>query len=120
MEDGASPRVSVVDASLPLARHTAMIHAIATIRLHEGRADEFLRLFRELAVRVRAEPGCLEYTAAGDAPTTIPIQPPVRSNTVTVLEKWADVAALQAHLDSAHVAAFLDRTRGMTRVLEPV
>lgn len=102
-----------------------MIHAIATIRLREGRADEFLHLFRELAVRVRAEPGCLEYAAACDAPTAIPIQPPVRPDTVTVFEKWTDGAALQAHLDSGHVAAFLDRTRGMTReleirVLEPV
>jgi quinol monooxygenase YgiN len=101
-----------------------MIHVIATIQVQEGRSEAFLRLLRELIPEVRAEAGCLGYEAALDVMTSIPMQPPVRPDTVTVVEKWRDVAALQAHLDAAHVAAFLTRARGMIRnlqlqVLEP-
>lgn len=48
-----------------------MIRVIATIEVAAGRRDEFLALFRELAPKVQAEEGCVEYGPWIDLPTSI-------------------------------------------------
>jgi quinol monooxygenase YgiN len=89
----------------------AMIHVIATIDLNEGTREAFLAEFYRLMPEVLAEAGCVEYGPAIEIPTTIPVQSPPRQNSVTVIEKWADVAALQAHLKAPHMAAYRERVR---------
>ena len=72
-----------------------MIHVIATIELVEGKRNAFLDEFRRIIKIVRDEDGCIEYGPAIDLETEF--SDPPRENIVTIVEKWADVAALRAH-----------------------
>jgi len=83
-----------------------MIFVVATIETVPGRHEEFLRLFRELVPKVLAEEGCLEYAPMVDLPTSIEAQPAARPGVVTVVEQWASLDALEAHLIAPHMIAF--------------
>lgn len=101
-----------------------MIHVIATIEIEPGRRDEFLTHFAWVTPQVRAEAGCIEYGAAVDTPTPIPVQAPVRPNTVVVVEKWESVPHLQDHLQAPHMGEYRQRVAGLVKgvtlqVLEP-
>lgn len=86
-----------------------MIHVIATIQLAPGTRDEFLSHFRRIVPLVLREEGCLEYGPAVDLPTSIGAQIPVRDNVVTVIEKWAGVPELEAHLAAPHMIEYRQR-----------
>jgi quinol monooxygenase YgiN len=86
-----------------------MIHVIATIELVQGKRDAFLEEFRRIIKIVRDEDGCIEYGPAVDLETDV--SEPPRENIVTIMEKWADVAALRAHLKAPH----MDKYRAMVR-----
>jgi len=101
-----------------------MIHVIATVELAEGKREAFLEEFRKVVPLVRAEPGCLEYGAAVDVPTGIPVQGPPRENVVTIVEKWESVEALRAHLQAPHMLAYRPKVKDFVvgvklHVLEP-
>lgn len=101
-----------------------MIHVIATIRTATGRREDFLNEFHRLASLVRAEAGCIEYGPATDLDSGIAGQPTVRDDVVTVLEKWENVSALEAHLTASHMLSFRDTAADMVtgieiRVLRP-
>ena len=101
-----------------------MIHVVATIELNPGTRAAFLAEFRKLVSLVRAEAGCVEYGPAVDVASGIAAQPPVRENTVVVIEKWADLPALHAHLAAPHMADYRPRVKDYVRsvqlqVLEP-
>ncbi|MGI9455894.1 MAG: putative quinol monooxygenase [Aeoliella sp.] len=86
-----------------------MIHVIATLSVTPGRRDELLALFAELRPKVLAEDGCVEYGAAVDASTPFTsqgLQEPMREDVVMVVEKWENLAALQAHLTAPHMDEF--------------
>jgi len=102
-----------------------MIHVIATIELVEGQREAFLKEFRALVPKVRAEKGCLEYGPAVDVASGIAAQSPPRGDVVTVVEKWSDLAALKAHLVAPHMEDYRPRVKNLVRsttlqVLEPV
>jgi quinol monooxygenase YgiN len=88
-----------------------MIYVIATIEVVEGRREAFLKEFHRIVPVVRQEQGCLEYGPAVDVPTAIAAQGPTREQTVTVIEKWHNLEALQAHLAAPHMAAYRERVR---------
>lgn len=88
-----------------------MIIVLATLELSPDTRSDFLRAFRELAPLVRAEAGCQEYAATVDLETLIPLQPPVRPDVVTIVEKWDSVAALEAHLIAPHMREFRTRVK---------
>src|SRR5690606_19967734 len=101
-----------------------MIYVLATIEVVPGRRDECLREFNANVPAVRAEEGCLEYTPTVDVPTTIPAQGDPRPVVVTVVEKWADIEALEAHLIAPHMIAYRTRVKDLVQkvtlqVLEP-
>lgn len=101
-----------------------MIHVIATIELAPGAREAFVDEFRRLAPLVRAEDGCIEYSGAVDAQTSIAAGAPVRDDAFTVIEKWESEPALAAHLDAEHMHVHRDRVRGLAtktiiRVLRP-
>ena len=101
-----------------------MIHVIAEIDINEGRRSAFLREFNEVVPLVLEEDGCIEYGATIDASTEMERQAPRRKDTVTIVEKWSGIEALQAHIDSGHMAAYRERVKdhvaGATlRILEP-
>ena len=102
-----------------------MIHVIATINLAPGTRTAFLDEIGKLVPQVRAESGCLEYGAAVDEPTGLPVQTLVGEDAVIVVEKWESVDALNAHLKAPHMADYRERVKDFVRsvslkVLRPV
>ncbi|MBL9085209.1 MAG: antibiotic biosynthesis monooxygenase [Planctomycetales bacterium] len=101
-----------------------MIHVIATIELVAGKRDEFLAAFHELMPAVHAEDGCIEYGPTVDVRTNIPVQIPQRADTVTIVEKWRDLPALEAHLVAPHMGPYRAKVKSIVvsttlQVLEP-
>jgi quinol monooxygenase YgiN len=84
-----------------------MIIVIATIETAPGRRDDLLAIFRDLAPKVRNEEGCIEYNPSKDVACDLTT---VRDNVVTVVEKWASVAALKTHLAGAPMLDFRKQT----------
>lgn len=71
-----------------------MIGVIATLRTSEGKADEFERLFTQLAAQVRAnESGNIAYQICRSR---------TEPHTYKVLEIYRDEQALEAHRASEH------------------
>lgn len=101
-----------------------MIHVVAEIRLAPEARARFLEEFGRLVPSVRAEDGCLEYAGAVDLASGLAAAPPVRADVVTVIEKWRDVPALEAHLRTPHMAGYRKAVQGLVqdtviRVLAP-
>jgi quinol monooxygenase YgiN len=101
-----------------------MIHVLATVELANGKRPDFLTEFARVVPFVRAEKGCIEYGPAVDISSGIPMQAPVRENTVVIVEKWSDLEALKAHLIAPHMktyrAAVKDIVKGMAvQILKP-
>ena len=83
-----------------------MIHVIAIIELAPGTREAYLAVFRKLIPDVRVEKGCIEYGPAIDSQTDLANQTKVGPDKVVVVEKWEDLAALQAHSASPHMQAY--------------
>ncbi len=93
-----------------------MIHVIATIEIANGKRDSFLEEFRRIIKTVRDEDGCIEYGPAIDVETDF--SSPPRGNVVTVIEKWASVPALQAHLKAPHMARYQETVRDVVKDIQ--
>ncbi len=101
-----------------------MIYVIATIQVRPGKREAFLAEFHRNMPNVRAEKGCLEYGPTVDLRTEIKAQIPLRENTVTAVEKWESLPALQAHLVAPHMVGYRERVKDLVtsvtlQVLEP-
>lgn len=101
-----------------------MIHVIATIELADGKREAFLEEFHRIVPLVRAEEGCLEYGPTIDVATGLAAQAPPRDNVVVVVEKWASLEALRAHLVAPHMTAYRPRVKDLVvgvnlQVLQP-
>jgi quinol monooxygenase YgiN len=92
-----------------------MIHVFATVELADGKVPEFLTELNKVVPLVRAEKGCIEYGPAIDIASGIPIQAPVRENTVVIVEKWSDLESLKAHLVAPHMKAYRAAVKGIVR-----
>lgn len=102
-----------------------MIHVIATIELREGTRDAFLTEFHAIVPQVRAEAGCLEYGPTVDVATGLSVQPPIREDVVTVVEKWESLEHLHKHMTAPHMEVYRPKvkdlvTRTTLIVLTPV
>ena len=87
-----------------------------------GKREAFLTEFRRIIKIVRDEDGCIEYGPAIDVETEAG-EPP-RPDVVTVIEKWASVPALEAHLKAPHMAKYRAIVKDMVagikiKVLKP-
>jgi quinol monooxygenase YgiN len=101
-----------------------VIHVIATIELHPNTRDRFLKEFVQLVPDVKREDGCIEYGGAIDVASGIPVQIPLRDNVFVVVEKWASLDALKAHLAAPHMGAYRLKVKDFVvkssiQVLEP-
>lgn len=101
-----------------------MIHVLAQVETVPGHRDDFLAEFAQVAVLVRQEAGCIEYGAAVDTPTGIPVQNLMGENTVLIIEKWDSVEHLKAHLVAPHMTDYRVRIKPHVQsvrlqVLEP-
>jgi quinol monooxygenase YgiN len=102
-----------------------MIHVIAVITAKPGQRERILQAFKANVSAVRSEHGCIEYQATVDAQDAGPAQTAFGSDSFVVVEKWQDMAALQAHAGSAHMAAYGASTRELIakrtiHILSPV
>jgi quinol monooxygenase YgiN len=74
-----------------------MIFVTAAVRLRPDRRDEALAAARRMQETTAAEDGCHEYrfwTAVDDP------------DSLLLFERWEDLASLEAHLATPHVAEF--------------
>lgn len=95
-----------------------MIHVIATIEVHPGQRDTFIRQFEALKPDVIAEQGCLEYGAAIGLETGLPAGgnyawARVDANAVIIIEKWSSMESWKAHLRAPHMDAYRLRTKDL-------
>jgi quinol monooxygenase YgiN len=79
------------------------VYVITSVLVKPDAQAEFIELFNALAPTVRAEAGCIEYMMDDERlidPTNGEIL------TLAILEKWANLDAVRAHRDSAHMLQF--------------
>ena len=74
-----------------------MISVIAKIPIKEGKIEDAIQAFKELMVHVAKEEGTVMYTMN---------QAKSNPNTLVIMERYRDKAALDAHSTSAHFKAF--------------
>lgn len=81
---------------------------IITGHMHVDPADlaPFIADLKKLATETRKRPGCISYDAAVDDP---------HAARLLISERWADQAALSAHLQAADTIAFISRWSGKMR-----
>jgi quinol monooxygenase YgiN len=101
-----------------------MIHVIATITVKPGQRDAFLAEFHRIVPAVHAEAGCLEYGPTVDAASGIAVQGPLRENVAVIIEKWASLEALKAHMQAPHMAEYRVRVKDLVvsvqlQILQP-
>jgi quinol monooxygenase YgiN len=101
-----------------------MIHVLAQIQTIPGHRDAFLAEFAQVAILVRQEAGCLEYGAAVDVDTGIPVQTFLGDHAVLIVEKWESIDHLKAHLVAPHMTDYRVRIKPFVesvrlQVLEP-
>jgi quinol monooxygenase YgiN len=101
-----------------------MIHVVAVITAHPGQRARILESFLANTAAVRAEEGCIEYSATVDA-KGMPAGPgSIGEDSFVVVEKWTSLAALQAHAAAPHMKAYAAKVKEFTakrviHVLEP-
>ncbi|NIA14810.1 MAG: antibiotic biosynthesis monooxygenase [Nitrospiraceae bacterium] len=82
------------------------VFVVAAIEVKPGKRSEFIDIFKSNIPNVLAEDGCFFYEPVVDFPSGIGIQDPLRENVMTVVEKWASIEALQAHLKAPHMVTY--------------
>ena len=85
-----------------------MIHVLAILTAKPGLRGKVLEAFNANVPNVLAEDGCIEYGAAVDIENATPAFGP---DTLVVIEKWRDLAALKAHAASPHMKAYSASTK---------
>jgi quinol monooxygenase YgiN len=90
-----------------------MLHVIAIVTAKPGKRAEILQAIRANLPAVRAEQGCIEYGPAIDADGIGPFQTLAGPETIFVIEKWADAAALKAHAAAPHMAAYAAKVKDL-------
>lgn len=89
-----------------------MVNVIASIQVKEGHLAEFVEIFKSNIPNVLKETGCVEYVPTIDIPTGLPPQA-LDNNVVTIIEKWACLADLQAHLSAPHMRAYKEQVKDL-------
>ena len=102
-----------------------MIHVVAIITAQPGQRAKVLQAFLANTAAVRAEQGCIEYTATIDA-EGMPASPgSIGEDSFIVVEKWASLTDLQAHAVAPHMKAYAASVKELLakrtiHVLQPV
>ena len=87
-----------------------MIDVIASIRIKDGHADEFIEKFNRNVPNVLAEEGCIDYYPTVDADSGMAVQEK-DAQVVTIVEKWESLEALQAHSKAPHMVRFRESVK---------
>ncbi len=70
-----------------------MVRIVAKLQLKEGLKENFIQLAKELIVKSQEEEGCIDYNL---------FQSQSDENTVTFIEAWKDMKAIESHNTSLH------------------
>lgn len=102
-----------------------MIQVVTTVELRPECLAKFLAILVENTPKVKAEDGCLAYEVMMDIASGLPTQGEVRQRTVTLIEAWDNLEALQAHLTIPHMTTFREAVKDYVQrvshqVLQPV
>ena len=95
-----------------------MICVIATVNLKEGKRDAYLAELRKIIPDVRKENGNIEYAPYVDLASGIPVQPPVRPDTATIVEKWESLDALKKHMTAPHMGPYRQATKEIVQSMQ--
>lgn len=100
------------------------VFVVAAIEVKPGKRAEFIEIFKGNVPNVLGEDGCFFYEPVVDFPSGIGIQDPLREDVMTVVEKWASIEALQAHLKAPHMATYGQQVKDLVtgvklQVLQP-
>ena len=90
-----------------------MIHVVAVLTAKPGMRESMLQAFRANVPAVKAEAGCIEYSAAVDFEDGPKFQTNYGPDTFLVIEKWESMDALKAHAAAPHMAAYAAKTKDM-------
>jgi quinol monooxygenase YgiN len=88
-----------------------MIYVLATVNLKEGKRDAYLTELRKIIPDVHKEKGNIEYAPYIDLATGFPVQPPIRPDTVILVEKWESLDALKSHMNAPHMGPYRQATK---------
>jgi quinol monooxygenase YgiN len=88
-----------------------MIAVIATINLKEGKREAYLTELRKIIPAVRKEEGNIDYAPYIDLPSGFPVQPPIRPDSVILIEKWESLDALKKHMTAPHMGPYRQATK---------
>ena len=91
----------------------AMVHVLAVITTKPGMRDKVLEIFNANVPAVHAEDGCIEYGATTDHHDGGDVQTKFGDDTFVVVEKWASLDALKAHMVAPHMAAYGAKIKDM-------
>ncbi len=89
-----------------------MINVIASIHIKAGRMSEFIDIFKSNIAHVVKEEGCIEYVPTIDTSSGLPLQE-LNKNVVTIIEKWASLENLKAHLSAPHMVAYQEKVKDL-------
>ncbi len=100
------------------------VFVLAAIEVKPGKRAEFIDIFKKNVPNVLAEDGCIFYEPAIDFDSGIEIQEPLNEDVMTVVEKWASIDALRAHLKAPHMATYREQVKDLVagvklQVLQP-
>lgn len=84
----------------------SMVHVLAVITTKPGKRQEMLDIFNANVPAVHAEDGCIEYGATVDHQGAGDFQTTFGEDTFVVVEKWASLDALKAHIAAPHMKAY--------------
>ncbi|MBD5633863.1 MAG: antibiotic biosynthesis monooxygenase [Candidatus Eremiobacteraeota bacterium] len=90
-----------------------MVHVVAFITALPGKRDALLAAFHDNVPAVRAEEGCVEYSAVIDAEGFGRMQTALGPDAFVVIEKWATPEALKAHARAPHMAAYAEKAKDL-------
>lgn len=90
-----------------------MVTVLAMITAKPGLRSQVLAFFNANVPAVRAENGCLEYRATVDAEGASAMQTRLGPDSITVIERWASMQALEAHANAPHVLTYRANTKDL-------
>lgn len=91
----------------------ARVHVLAVITTKPGMRSKMLEIFNANVPAVHAEDGCIEYGATIDHESAGDFQTKYGDDTFVVVEKWASLDALKAHIKASHMVTYGQKVKDL-------
>ncbi len=91
----------------------ARVHVLAVITTKPGMRSKVLDVFNANVPNVHAEDGCIEYGATIDYENAGDFQSAFGDDTFVVVEKWASLDALKAHIKAPHMVDYGQKVKDL-------